>query len=161
MRRSTAERLARLYPGAWRSRFGEEFVDFLEIEPFGVGVVWDVARAAMNEHVLNLTAKEARVAYSANVRVLVGQPSGYIPMLFSSVALGAALFGIASTAGARQADEGVAAHVFQLLIVAQVPIIAYFVIRWARGRSWATLTVVAGQVLAIASAMAPVWFFHL
>ena len=161
MRRSTALRLACLYPDAWRKRFGEEFADLLERQPFDARLVVDVARAAMIEHVLNITTTEARVAYAANVRGLVGQPSGFIPLICSWVALGTAVVVGASTAGVKPADEGAAAHIFQLLIAAQFPIIAYFIFRWARGRRGAAFTVVAAQTLAIGTAIAPVWYFHL
>ena len=64
MRRSTAELLAGFYPREWRNRFGVEFVDLLEGQPLGADVVWDVAVAAMTEHVRYRTTAEARMAYA-------------------------------------------------------------------------------------------------
>ncbi len=101
------------------------------------------------------------MAFASNVFSLAGRPSGFIPLLCSAAALGAVLLSLASTAGARQPDEGAAAHVFQLLIVAQLPMMAYFIFRWAREKSWAAVTVLAAQALAIALAIAPVWYFQL
>ena len=49
MRRSTAERLTRIYPRAWRDRFGDEFIDLLETQPFGAAVLWDVTVSAAME----------------------------------------------------------------------------------------------------------------
>jgi len=161
MRPSTAQRLVRFYPRAWRDRYGDEFVDVLEAQPFGAGVVWDVVRAAMTERVLTFTTREVRVAYVSDLRVLVGRPSGFLPLLCSVFALAVGLLGAASTPALRPVDEGAAAHVFQLLIVAQVPVIAFFVVRWARGRTWAAVTVAAIQAMAIVAALAPVWYFHL
>jgi hypothetical protein len=39
----------------------------------------------------------------------------------------AAIYGVA-----REPDEGAAAHIFQLLVVAQIPVAIYFVLRWVR-----------------------------
>jgi hypothetical protein len=41
-----ARRLVRLYPRAWRDRYGEEFLALLEERPASVGDVFDVARGA-------------------------------------------------------------------------------------------------------------------
>ena len=161
MKRSTADRLAGLYPREWRNRFGDEFVDLLEIQPFGPGTLWDVAVAALNEHALTLNTKEAQVAYVSNVISLAGKPSGFIPLLCSFAALTTVVVALASGAGARQPDEGAAAHIFQVLIVAQAPMLAFFGLRWARKTTWAALTILIAQIFAIGVAIAPVWYFHL
>jgi hypothetical protein len=61
---------------------------------------------------------------------VIRQPSAYIPLLMSLAAVllvvgHAAIFGIV-----HEADEGMAAHIFQILMAAQLPIVAYFVIKW-------------------------------
>jgi hypothetical protein len=61
---------------------------------------------------------------------LLKRPSALIPIAMSIVALAivigyAAMFGVA-----RQADEGTAAHLWQLLMGGQVPIVAFFAIKW-------------------------------
>ncbi len=66
---------------------------------------------------------------SAKVSV-IRQPSAYLPLLMSLAALllvvgHAAIFGVV-----HEADEGTAAHIFQILMAAQLPIVAYFVIKW-------------------------------
>ena len=58
-------------------------------------------------------------------------------------------------------DEGTAAHLFQLLIGAQVPLIAAYLIttdwsQWQRVSRWAVI-----QVGAIVIALTPVAYFHL
>ena len=161
MRRSTAELLAGFYPREWRNRFGVEFVDLLEGQPLGADVVWDVAVAAMTEHVRYRTTAEARMAYASNVATLAGRPSAFIPLLCSFSALVTVVLALVATSGARQPDEGGAAHIFQLLIVAQAPMLAFFAFRWARKTTWAALTILAAQTFAIAVAIAPVWYFHL
>ena len=161
MRRSTAERLTRIYPRAWRDRFGDEFIDLLETQPFGAAVLWDVTVSAAVERGRALISAQTCMAYASNVGVLARRPSGFVPILCSLAALAIVLIALASSAGARRPDEGAAAHVFQLLIAAQMPMLAFFALRWARKARWAALTVLSAQALAIALALAPVWYFHL
>jgi hypothetical protein len=51
-----------------------------------------------------------------------------------------ALFGVV-----RQADEGAAARIFQLIMVAQAPIIAFFALRWLPRSPKETMLVLALQ----------------
>ncbi|MEO6799226.1 MAG: hypothetical protein ABI178_04760 [Rhodanobacter sp.] len=62
---------------------------------------------------------------------------------------------------AHQADEGAAAHVFQLLIVAQLPMVAWFAFKWLPRARHASLRVLAVQGAAILMALVPVHLFHL
>ena len=55
-------------------------------------------------------------------------------------------------------DEGAAAHLFQLLMVGQVPVVAFFVIKWARRLGCASVPVLASQVAAAGAAFASVWW---
>jgi hypothetical protein len=61
----------------------------------------------------------------------------------------------------READEGTAAHVFQLLMVAQVPIAAFFAIRWFPRLPREALHVLLVQAAAAIAALAPVFYFNL
>ena len=61
---------------------------------------------------------------------LLKRPSALIPVAMSITALALALGYAARFGVARQADEGTAAHLWQLLIAGQVPIVAFFAIRW-------------------------------
>ena len=53
------------------------------------------------------------------------RPSALIPLAMSLAALAVVLIRIALVGTARHADEGTAAHLFQLLIVCQLPIVAF------------------------------------
>jgi hypothetical protein len=60
----------------------------------------------------------------------IKKPSAYLPLGMSLAALTlvlahAAVFGIT-----HDTDEGAAAHTWQILMAAQLPFVAYFVIRW-------------------------------
>ena len=61
---------------------------------------------------------------------------------------------------APQADEGGAAHLWQLLMAAQLPVIAWFAIRWLPHAGRRAMLVLALQVGAAAAALAPVLLLH-
>ena len=67
----------------------------------------------------------------------------------------AAMFGTA-----RQTDEGTAAHVWQILMAGQVPVMAFFAVRWIPSGPRRALLVLAVQVGAALAAMFPVWWFQ-
>ena len=67
-----------------------------------------------------------------------------------------AIFGVA-----READEGAAAHLFQILMAGQVPIIAFFAVKWLPQAPWWALAVLVLQLVAGLAAFAPVFFFKL
>lgn len=82
---------------------------------------------------------------------LLKQPSAYLPLAMSLAALTlvlghAAIFGIV-----HEADEGAAAHIWQILMAAQLPIIAYFTLKWLPkqpGEALQVLALLAGTWLA-------------
>jgi hypothetical protein len=65
-----------------------------------------------------------------SVETVFRRPSGLLPVAMSSIALLLVLAQVATVGVEPQADEGAAAHIWQLLMVAQLPLIAYFGIRW-------------------------------
>ena len=87
---------------------------------------------------------------SVNVSLLK-QPSAYLPLVMSLAAL-ALVLGHAAVYGViHEADEGTAAHVWQILMAVQLPIVAYFLLKWLPkrpGESLQILAVLAGTWLA-------------
>ena len=74
---------------------------------------------------------------------LLKQPSVYLPLAMSLAALAlvlghAAVFGVV-----HEADEGAAAHIWQILMAAQLPILAYFIVKWLPSRLRESLQVLA------------------
>jgi hypothetical protein len=57
---------------------------------------------------------------------------------------------------ARPPDEGTAAHLFQLLLVGQVPIVAFFAIKWLPREPVRSMFVLGTQAFAAALALAPI-----
>lgn len=67
-----------------------------------------------------------------------------------------AMFGVA-----HEADEGTAAHLWQLLMAGQVPVIAYFALKWLPRAPGPALRMLALDVVAALAACAPVYWFKL
>ena len=57
-------------------------------------------------------------------------------------------------------DEGTPAHLWQLLMAAQLPVIAFFAIKWFPIEPRQTLRVLVFQAGAALAAMFPVWWFQ-
>ncbi|MBV9455497.1 MAG: hypothetical protein JOZ19_15495 [Rubrobacter sp.] len=92
---------------------------------------------------------------------LIKKPSAFLPVAMSFAALATVFFHIAMYGATREADEGTAAHIWQLLMVGQVPIVAFFVIKWLPQTLRQALPVLVLQALAVLAALAPVWYFDL
>ena|SRR5436190_6087967 len=88
------------------------------------------------------------------------QPSAFVPVVMSLAALGTVLVQIAVAGTAPQSDEGTAAHLWQLLMALQLPVIAYFAIKWLPQAPRQALLVLALQAAAGVAAAAPVFLLH-
>ena len=92
---------------------------------------------------------------------LLKRPSAFLPIAMSLAALALVLGSIAIFGVVHEADEGTAAHLFQLLMAGQVPIVAYFALKWLPRAPRPALRVLALQAAAIIAAFAPVYWFKL
>lgn len=92
---------------------------------------------------------------------VVSQPSAFIPMAMSLTALAVVLGHVAIYGAVREADEGAVAHIWQLLMGLQLPILAFFAIKWLPKAPKQTLIVLGMQAGAALASMAPVFFFNL
>ena len=92
---------------------------------------------------------------------IIKQPSALLPMAMSLTALAMVLGFLATNGVVHQADEGTEAHLWQLLMVGQMPIVGFFAIKWLPRAPRQTLPVLALQVGAALASMAPVFFLHL
>jgi hypothetical protein len=89
------------------------------------------------------------------------RPSALIPLGMSLAALSLVLGHTAMFGTAREPDEGAAAHLWQLLMAGQIPIIAFFAIRWLPQGPRQALPVLALQAVAGVAAAAPVFLLRL
>ena len=80
----------------------------------------------------------------------------WLPIVLALVALGTVGSYVAMFGTAKEADEGAAAHIWQLLMAAQLPLVIIFGFKWLPKRPRAALAMLGLQVLAALSAMAPV-----
>ncbi|HVC38133.1 MAG TPA: hypothetical protein VNF46_07000 [Gammaproteobacteria bacterium] len=88
----------------------------------------------------------------------IKQPSAFLPLAMSLAALAMVLGHAAIYGVVHEADEGTAAHIFQLLMVVQVPVVAFFAIKWLPRAPRQTLQVLALQAGAALAAFAAVFF---
>lgn len=96
-----------------------------------------------------------------NFPAAIKLPSAFLPLAMSIAAIVIVLGDVALFGAAHEVDEGAAAHLWQLLIAGQVPLVAYFTIRWLPRTPRSALPVLALQAVAVLAALAPVYFLHL
>jgi len=92
---------------------------------------------------------------------ILKQPSAFLPVAMSLAALVTLFVAFVTSGLVRETDEGTAAHIWQLLMGGQVPIVAYFAIKWLPQAPRQALYVLALQVGVALAAMAPVYLLHL
>ena len=94
-------------------------------------------------------------------RVIVRKPTAIIPLAMSFAALLMVLAYVARFGVVHEPDEGTVAHLWQLLMAGQLPVLAFFAIKWLPKAPKETLFVLGLQIAAVLAAMAPVYFLHL
>ena len=87
------------------------------------------------------------------------EPSAWLPIIMSVIAVFLLLIQLATNGIKPDIDEGALAHLWQLLVVIQIPIIVHFAFRWLRRAPREAITVIVMQGLALASAAVPVFVF--
>ncbi len=92
---------------------------------------------------------------------LMKHPSAFLPVAMSLTALAVVLSHILIYGIVREADEGTAAHLWQLLMAGQLPIVAYFALKFSPQAPGKALRVVALQCAAAFASFAPVYWFKL
>ena len=86
------------------------------------------------------------------------KPSALLPIAMSLASLALVLGHAARFGVVHEADEGTAAHLFQILMVAQVPLVMYFALKWLPRAPRQTLVVLAWQAAAALAALASVYW---
>ena len=95
-----------------------------------------------------------------NLRPALKHPSAFLPVAMSLGALATVLVSLTLNGSLPQTDEGAAAHIWQLLMAAQLPIVVFFAIKWVPQSPRQAVPVLALQAGAALAAMAPVFLFH-
>ncbi|MDO8548338.1 MAG: hypothetical protein Q7R71_01560 [bacterium] len=92
---------------------------------------------------------------------LLKQPSAWIPIALSLAMLAYILIYISMLGIIHETDEGTGAHLFQIWLVLEVPMVAFFAVKWLPQRPKQALVVLAIQIVAVLAACAPVFYFQL
>jgi hypothetical protein len=158
-----ARTLVRLYPAAWRRRYAEELEELLGSQPLTPSLAIDLVRAALAAHTASRASTAlARSRGGSRMRPsMLRQPSALIPLAMSLCAFVVVIAHLATTGVAREADEGNAAHLWQLLMAGQLPVIGFFAIRWLPRRPRQALLVLVLQAAGGIAAAAPVVILRL
>ena len=91
---------------------------------------------------------------------MLKRPSALLPLVMSGAALAIVLGHIAVAGIARQPDEGAEAHLWQLLMAGQLPIVAFFAATSLPQRPGPAMFVLTLQAVAALAALAPVFLLR-
>jgi hypothetical protein len=89
------------------------------------------------------------------------RPSALVPLAMSFAALCLVVGHTIFFGVAREADEGTAAHLWQLLLAGVIPVISFFAIKWLPRTPRPAIFVLTLQAVAGLAAAAPVFFLNL
>lgn len=160
MNRVVAHLLARLYPRAWRERYGVEFEALLQNGRGDLRTSTNVLWSALGEHIV--PTRGGNMDQPANsFGAIIKRPSAFLPLAMSLTALAMVLGYVARYGVVHETDEGTVAHLWQLLMAGQMPIVAFFAIKWLPRSPKQTLHVLALHAGAALASMAPVFFLNL
>jgi hypothetical protein len=88
--------------------------------------------------------------------LILKKPSAIIPLVMSISAFMLILAVLSTVGVTHQQDEGTPARIFQLLIVLQVPIVAFFALKWLPRSPRSALIVLLLQAAAALMAVATI-----
>lgn len=91
---------------------------------------------------------------------MIRYPSAFLPLAISFAAFVTVLTFLSLHGPAPQSDEGAAAHIWQILMAVQVPIVAFFALKWVRRFPRRAAPIFGLQIAAALAAMAPVFLLH-
>ncbi len=94
-------------------------------------------------------------------RNLIKKPSAWLPLILSLVVALLLLVTFVRGRLVPQPDEGAEAHLFQILMAVQVPIIAIFAIQWLPRAPRQAIAVLVLQAAAALAVCAPVFLLGL
>jgi len=92
------------------------------------------------------------------LKTIIKKPSALIPLTMALIALGIVLGHFALYGNLHETDEGAAAHIFQILIAAQVPFILFFAIKWLPRSPKESIKILILQSIIITAAFTAVFF---
>ncbi|MGQ0648111.1 MAG: hypothetical protein ACT4P7_11100 [Gemmatimonadaceae bacterium] len=103
----------------------------------------------------------ATFAQRLTFSTIMKHPSAFLPVAMSTAALLLVLITVARFGVVHEADEGTAAHIWQLLMGMQLPVVMWFAVVWLPRAPRQAVYVLALQVGAGLAALAPVFILGL
>jgi len=94
------------------------------------------------------------------MKAILKIPSAFLPLAMSFGAFATVIIYVVMFGTARQTDEGTAAHIWQILMAGQIPIILFFAIKWLPQTPKQALLVLVLQGSAALMALAPVYLLR-
>jgi hypothetical protein len=155
-----ARLLTCLYPRRWRERYGAEFEALLQTGRGGLRTSANVAWSALCEHIFPTQGGKID-QHTPSFGAILKQPSAFLPMAMSLTALAVVVGHVAMFGAVRETDEGAAAHIWQLLMAVQIPVVVSFAIKWLPRAPRQTLYILAQQAGAALASCSAVFFFNL
>jgi len=150
--------LIRLYPRPWRNRYAAEFAALLETWPSTPRTTLNIISSALHERI-SPTQGGPMTPSPITLGAITRKPSAYLPIALSLLALTVVLTAVTLNGGpVREADEGSAAHIWQILMALQAPILLIFAIKWLHRAPRRAAQVLALQATAVAANLAAVFF---
>jgi hypothetical protein len=137
-----------------------EFEAFLESGRGDLRTLANIVSSALYERLVPTLGGEMD-PHSRSFGAIVKQPTAFLPLAMSLTALAVVLGSVAIFGVIHEADEGATAHIWQLLMAGQLPVLLFFVVKWLPRAPKQTLCVLALQAGAVLAAMAPVYFLGL
>src|SRR4051812_2659358 len=93
---------------------------------------------------------------------LIKKPSAWVPLVLSVLILLMELYFLAFAGPPQpEADEGAAAHLFQIWLVLEFFLVMFFAARWLPKKPFPALRILIIQIAAVLGGMFPVFYFHL
>ena len=92
---------------------------------------------------------------ASDVRARINRITAILPLVISALAFGIVIANILAGVPPKP-DEDLSAHLWQLLMAGQLPLILVFLVS-ADWRRWSTALILGAQLAAIAAACVPVW----
>lgn len=89
---------------------------------------------------------------------IIKKPSAVLPLAMSFAAVALVVGHYAVYGNTHDPDEGAAAHIFQLLMLLQVPLILFYAVKWLPNKPRETLLVLACLAGLWIAAFAGVYF---
>ena len=94
------------------------------------------------------------------MKAILKKPSAFLPLVMSFGALTTVIIYVAMFGPVPQSDEGIAAHIWQILMAGQIPIIVFFAFKWLPRTPKEALLVLVLQGGAALTALAPVFLLR-